>query len=103
VSIGRRVDSAPTPTHAFSAALPTETSRTVRAVALDWRRPLDDLAASGALDQCNLHPLAGTCGTGERDLRRYRASRIQYTAGSGPHPAPYDRFVNAGALDAPAL
>jgi hypothetical protein len=53
VSIGRRVDSAPTPTHAFSAALPTETSRTVRAVALDRRRPLDDLAASGALDQCN--------------------------------------------------
>ena len=78
---GRATPRAPDRTSAFNE------------VPLDRRCSLDDLVAHFTLHEGERQPLARARGAGERDLRRYRASRIQYTAGSGPRPSSYDQAV----------
>jgi len=73
-----------------------ERPEALNAVPLHGRWPLHDLVASSTLQQRFLKPLAGSLGTGERDLARGRTPRIQYTAGSGPGSPPSISCVNSG-------
>lgn len=74
--------------YALSAPLPTESTRAVGAVALDWRRTLDYLVTARTLEQRDLHPRARAHRAGERDLTRGLASGTQEVAGSGPRQRP---------------
>jgi hypothetical protein len=68
---------APAPAYGLPAPFPTESSRAVGAVALDWRRALGDLLTSRTLEQRDRHPVARAHRPEERDLTRGLASGTQ--------------------------
>ena len=70
--------------HGLPTAVATDDVAAISTVPLDRRRAFYDLMASIAHDRRNSQPFARACGAGECDLGGDLASRLKYTAGSGP-------------------